>query len=168
MDMRSDALCAAAEIILEMEKIGKWESAYESGGDGGRGSEPSECSERHTGRVELGVDMRGIDQDSLDRMERAFKAAVRESCKKRGVEYVAEKINSIPPISMSESVEDGLEQAAKRLGISSRRMPSGAGHDAMSLRRFVIPVWYLFRAGAVCHTIRRSMRRLRVSVMGRG
>ena len=84
------------------------------------------------GRVELGVDMRGIDQDSLDRMERAFKAAVRESCKKRGVEYVAEKINSIPPISMSESVEDGLEQAAKRLGISSRRMPSGAGHDAMS------------------------------------
>ena len=73
---------------------------------------------------------------------------------------MAEKINSIPPISMSESVEDGLEQAAKRLGISSRRMPSGAGHDAMSLRRFVIPVWYLFRCRAVCHTIRRSMRRV--------
>lgn len=49
MDMRSDALCAAAEIILEMEKIGKWESAYESVATVGVGSEPSECSERHTG-----------------------------------------------------------------------------------------------------------------------
>lgn len=57
---------------------------------------------------------------------------MRESCKKRGVEYVAEKINSIPPIRMSSEVEDGLEQAAKKLGISSRRMPSGAGHDSMS------------------------------------
>lgn len=132
MDMRSDALCAAAEIILEMEKIGKWESAYESVATVGVVQNHPNVLNVIPGRVELGVDMRGIDQDSLDRMERAFKAAVRESCKKRGVEYVAEKINSIPPISMSESVEDGLEQAAKRLGISSRRMPSGAGHDAMS------------------------------------
>jgi len=132
MDMRSDALCAAAEIILEMEKIGKWESAYQSVATVGVVQNHPNVLNVIPGRVELGVDMRGIDQDSLDRMERAFKAAVRESCKKRGVEYVAEKINSIPPISMSESVEDGLEQAAKRLGISSRRMPSGAGHDAMS------------------------------------
>lgn len=47
---------------------------------------------------------------------------------------MAEKINSIPPIRMSSEVEDGLEQAAKKLGISSRRMPSGAGHDSMSLQ----------------------------------
>lgn len=33
---------------------------------------------------------------------------------------------------MSDEVESGLEQAAKRLGISNRRMLSGAGHDAMS------------------------------------
>ena len=132
MDMRSDALCAAAEIILEMEKIGKWESAYQSVATVGVVQNHPNVLNVIPGRVELGVDMRGIDQGSLDRMERAFKAAVRESCKKRGVEYVAEKINSIPPISMSESVEDGLEHAAKRLGISSRRMPSGAGHDAMS------------------------------------
>ena len=132
MDMRSDALCAAAEIILEMEKIGKWESAYESVATVGVVQNHPNVLNVIPGRVELGVDMRGIDQDSLDRMERAFKAAVRESCKKRGVEYVAEKINSIPPIDMSAAVEDGLEQAAKRLGISSRRMPSGAGHDAMS------------------------------------
>ena len=102
MDMRSDALCAAAEIILEMEKIGKWESAYESVATVGVVQNHPNVLNVIPGRVELGV------------------------------EYVAEKINSIPPIDMSAAVEDGLEQAAKRLGISSRRMPSGAGHDAMS------------------------------------
>ena len=43
MDMRSDALCAAAEIILEMEKIGKWESAYQSVATVGVVRESSEC-----------------------------------------------------------------------------------------------------------------------------
>ena len=78
MDMRSDALCAAAEIILEMEKIGKWESAYESVATVGVVQNHPNVLNVIPGRVELGVDMRGIDQDSLDRMERAFKAAVRE------------------------------------------------------------------------------------------
>ena len=132
MDMRSDALCAAAEIILELEKIGKQESAYQSVATVGVIQNYPNVLNVIPGRVEIGVDMRGIDQDSLNCMERNFKAAVRESCKKRGVEYVAEKINSIPPIRMSAEVEDGLEQAAKKLGISSRRMPSGAGHDSMS------------------------------------
>ena len=33
---------------------------------------------------------------------------------------------------MSGEVQQGLEQAARRLGISTRRMMSGAGHDAMA------------------------------------
>ena len=33
---------------------------------------------------------------------------------------------------MSANVQNGLEEAARRAGISSRRMMSGAGHDAMS------------------------------------
>lgn len=48
------------------------------------------------------------------------------------MEYLDEKISEIPPIDMSDTVQLGLEQAAKRLGIMSRRMLSGAGHDAMS------------------------------------
>ena len=48
---------------------------------------------------------------------------------------------------MSSEVEDGLEQAAKKLGISSR-MPSGAGHDSMSLQISATPAWYSSRVVA--------------------
>ncbi len=112
--------------------------------------------------------MRGIDQDSLNCMERNFKAAVRESCKKRGVEYVAEKINSIPPIRMSAEVEDGLEQAAKKLGISSRRMPSGAGHDSMSFADICDTAWYSSRAAAEFPITHPSTQKFQVSVTGAG
>ena len=44
MDMRSDALCAAAEIILEMEKIGNVGIRVPVGGDGWRCAESSGMS----------------------------------------------------------------------------------------------------------------------------
>lgn len=132
MSMRQDALCAAAEIILEIEKIGKKESAYQSVATVGIVENHPNVLNVIPGQAELGVDIRGIELGSLDRMEQAMKEAAKKICQSRGIEYMEEKISSIPPISMSGSVELGLEQAAKRLGISSRRMPSGAGHDAMS------------------------------------
>ena len=134
MDMRSDALCAAAEIILEMEKIGKWESAYESVATVRRGSEPSECSECHPGQVELSVDMRGIDQDSLDRMEQAFKAAVQEVARSAALSMWRRRSNSIPADRYrARRWKTVWNRRRSGFGISSRRMPSGAGHDAMSL-----------------------------------
>ena len=65
MDMRSDALCAAAEIILELEKIGKQESAYQSVATVGVIQNYPNVLNVIPGRVEIGVDMRGIDQDKM-------------------------------------------------------------------------------------------------------
>ncbi|MBQ7795613.1 MAG: hydantoinase/carbamoylase family amidase [Lachnospiraceae bacterium] len=132
MSMRYDALCAAAEIILEIERIGKKEAAYQSVATVGVVTNHPNVLNVIPGEVELGVDIRGIEVSSLNRMERDMKEAAKQICKNRGIEYLDEKIGDIPPIGMSDSVELGLERAAKRLGISSRRMISGAGHDAMS------------------------------------
>ena len=84
------------------------------------------------GEVELGIDVRGIEVASLNRMEEGIKEAAKRISRDRGIQYLREKLSDIPPINMSDAVETGLEQAAKRLKISSRRMLSGAGHDAMS------------------------------------
>lgn len=132
MSMRYDALCAAAEIILEIERIGKREAAYQSVATVGVVNNHPNVLNVIPGEVELGVDIRGIETSSLNRMERDMKEAAKLICKNRGIQYLDEKIGDIPPINMSDAVEMGLEQAAKRLGISSRRMLSGAGHDAMS------------------------------------
>ena len=61
-----------------------------------------------------------------------MKEAAKQICKNRGIEYLDEKISDIAPVGMSDIVQSGLGQAAKRLGITNRRMLSGAGHDAMA------------------------------------
>lgn len=132
MGMRTDALCAAAEIILEVEEIGKSESMYQSVATVGTVKVGPNALNVIPGEVTLGVDMRGIDSGSLDRMEARLKSACKKICDKRKVKYYREKTSDIPPISMSAELQQKLLAAAKRLRIPHRSMISGAGHDAMS------------------------------------
>lgn len=132
MLMRSDALCAAAELILEVERLGRREAAYQTVATVGVIESHPNVMNVIPGEVELGIDVRGIEVASLNRMEEGIKEAAKRISRDRGIQYLREKLSDIPPINMSDAVETGLEQAAKRLKISSRRMLSGAGHDAMS------------------------------------
>ena len=132
MGMRCDTMCAASEIILELERIGNREAVYQSVATVGVVNNHPNALNVIPGEVELGVDIRGIEVSSLDRIEREMRESARRICKKRGIEYLEVKTSEIPPIDMSEDVQNGLEMAARRLGVNCRRMVSGAGHDAMS------------------------------------
>ena len=132
MPMRSDALCAAAELILELERIGNKEAIHQSVATVGVVYNHPNAMNVVPGEVELGVDIRGIDLTSLDRIEAEMKDAARRICARRHIEYLEEKLSEFRPVDMSRGVQLGLEDAAQRLGISSRRMMSGAGHDAMA------------------------------------
>lgn len=132
MDMRNDALCAAAEIILEIESIGKEESIYSSVATVGVIENAPNALNVIPGEVTLGVDMRGIKTDSLDRMETRLKNSSKRICQKRGITFYKEQISSIPPINMNADMQEKLSKAAKKLKIPHRMMASGAGHDAMS------------------------------------
>ncbi|MEF9961306.1 MAG: hydantoinase/carbamoylase family amidase [Erysipelotrichaceae bacterium] len=132
MDMRRDALCAASEIVLEIEGIGKEEAMYQSVATVGTLEIKPNALNVIPGEVNLGVDMRGIDQSSLERMENRLKNSAQSICKKRGMSLFIEKLSVIPPIELSNELGEKLGAAAKRLGLTYRMMPSGAGHDAMS------------------------------------
>lgn len=132
MDMRNDALCGAAELILEIEQIGKEESMHKSVATVGVIHNYPNAMNVIPGEVILGVDIRGIDMNSLDRMEMRIKNISKKVCKNRGLTYFREKINNIPPIAMSPDLQNKLAAAAKKLKISYQIMMSGAGHDAMS------------------------------------
>jgi len=132
MYMRNDALCTAAEVILAIERIGCKESLHQSVATVGVVHNYPNALNVIPGEVELGVDVRGIHPESLDRIEKNIREAVKRICKARKIEYLEEKISDIPPIAMSPNVSQGLEQVAKRLKIRRRFIVSGAGHDAMS------------------------------------
>ena len=69
MGMRCDAMCAASEIILELERIGNREAVYQSVATVGVVNNHPNALNVIPGEVELGVDIRGIEVSSLDRID---------------------------------------------------------------------------------------------------
>lgn len=132
MGMRADALCAAAEIILALEKIGNEEAEHQSVVTVGVIHNRPNVMNVIPGGVELGVDIRGIDPESIDRIEAGMRKSVKEICDRRKISCYDEFISAIAPVDMSRSVQAGLVKGAEKLGITYRVMASGAGHDAMS------------------------------------
>ncbi len=133
MSMRQDALCAAAEIVLAVERIGQREATLaESVATVGVIQNTPNALNVVPGAAELGIDLRGSRMDSLDRMERDTLSAARDICARRHIALTESKLSELDPVSMDEAIQKGLMAAAKRLGISCRNMPSGAGHDAMA------------------------------------
>ena len=131
MGMRQDALCAAGEIIIELEKIAKRESVHSSVGTVGYLGNYPNAFNVVPGRVKMGLDIRGVDKDSIDRIDDEIVRFVDEVCKKRDLNYELDNISKAIPVKLDENLKNELSEVATKLGIEHKIMNSGAGHDAM-------------------------------------
>lgn len=131
MGMRQDALCAAGEIIIELENIAKRESVHSSVGTVGYLGNYPNAFNVVPGRVKMGLDIRGIDKDSIDRIDDEIVKFVDEVCKKRNLNYELDNISKAIPVKLDENLKNELSEIATKLGIEHKIMNSGAGHDAM-------------------------------------
>ena len=131
MGMRQDALCAAGEIIIELEKIAKRESVHSSVGTVGYLGNYPNAFNVVPGRVKMGLDIRGVDKDSIDRIDDEIVKFVDEVCKKRDLNYELDNISKAIPVKLDEELKNELSEIATKLGIEHKIMNSGAGHDAM-------------------------------------
>jgi len=131
MGMRQDALCAAGEIIIELENIAKRESVHSSVGTVGYLGNYPNAFNVVPGRVKMGLDIRGVEKDSIDRIDDEIVKFVDEVCKKRNLNYELDNISKAIPVKLDENLKNELSEVATKLGIEHKIMNSGAGHDAM-------------------------------------
>jgi hydantoinase/carbamoylase family amidase len=131
MGMRQDALCAAGEIIIELEKIAKRESIHSSVGTVGYLGNYPNAFNVVPGRVKMGLDIRGVDKESIDRIDDEIVKFVDEVCKKRNLNYELDNISKAIPVKLDENLKNELSEISTKLGIEHKIMNSGAGHDAM-------------------------------------
>ena len=132
MALRSDALCAASEIILGIEALGRKESAEHSVATVGVIHNTPNVLNVVPGEVTLGIDLRGVSLSSLGRMEASLQALCQSVCRERAVQYEMSPLSMSPPVTMDKTLQQALLSAAGSCGISAMSMISGAGHDAMS------------------------------------
>ena len=89
------------------------------------------------GHAEFLFEFRDTEAAVLDDMEKRLFDVVNEADRASPVAARAEKTAEIAPTPMDPALGDVIEAASREVGVDSMRMPSGGGHDAMVLARYV-------------------------------
>ena len=85
------------------------------------------------GRARLRLECRSLDPRELDALEQALSARALADAEAFGLAVSIERVGRWDPAPTDERVQQALGEAATALGLSTLRLPSGAGHDAQLL-----------------------------------
>ncbi len=143
MGDRHDALCAAAELILTVERAALVTGGPDTVATVGTVQMQPGAINSIPSRVELGLDVRDIH---LERREQVM-AVVRRACEDmqglRGVRVALQEINADAPAASAPFLVETAVQASERCKLSYRRMVSRAYHDSLFMAR-IAPMCMIF------------------------
>ena len=141
MNLRSDALCAAAEFILAVEAFAKKCAGLVA--TVGKIDALPGASNVIPGEVSLTLDVRHADDKMRDRAAIKLLELGKRLAVKRGVDPKWEQVHAAPSVCCDPDLSKIVHQAVKRWQGKSITLPSGAGHDAAAMAA-ITPVAMLF------------------------
>ena len=156
MKLRHDALTAAAEMVLAIEKLGA-RHADTVATVGRLHVEPGAVNVI-AGKVRFTLDARSPDDNLRARLVEEIAATCNGVASKRGVDLTIDRFFESAATPMAQSFITGLSDAIAGRQIAPRVLPSGAGHDAMAMAA-LCPVGMLFVRckGGVSHSPLEAM-----------
>ena len=130
MGSRHDALCAAADAILAVERL-----AAEGGGVGTAGRIEALPGALNVvpGHVDLWAEFRHTSTRWLETTTQRFEESAVADGGRRGVEVTVKSLSRTEPVVASEAVRAAMTEALAQLGLASISLPSGAGHDTVQM-----------------------------------
>ncbi|AQL44775.1 Zn-dependent hydrolase (plasmid) [Halorientalis sp. IM1011] len=138
MDDRRDALAAASEIVLDVEAATE-EAVDEHGetvvGTVGKLDVAPNAINVVPGRVELGVDVRDVESEPMERIVGDIRESLSRIEDERDVVTTFERPYNIEPIAMTDRCLDALRTGAADSEIETLDLHSGAGHDTMHIAK---------------------------------
>jgi len=152
MDMRHDALAAAAEMVLAVERRA---SAPGLVGTVGLLEVKDGTGNVIPGEVRFTIDIRSGDGELLAQAQRELFAELDAIAVRRGVKLEGNRTHDVRAVPCAVSLQDRIAASIERVtgARPARRLPSGAGHDAMVMAE-VTEVGMMFvrcGAGGVSH-----------------
>jgi hydantoinase/carbamoylase family amidase len=146
MEMRKDALVAASEAIVAVEKICRRYARIEKGrvvGTVGAIKIDPGVINAIPGTAELSVDVRSITAPAKNRAVRLIQKEIRGIADRRGLAADILPIRDEAPVPLNRRLISLLKECCESRGIDYEVMPSGAGHDAMQMAK-ITPSAMLF------------------------
>jgi allantoate deiminase len=132
MKLRKDALAAAAECVLAIERIAR--SDAELVGTVGRLEVKPGAINVIPGEVQFTIDFRAPRDRLREKAVAATVAAVEKAAADRRLGAKVESIQQLGVTACAPWLIEQLERAVAAEGVRVRRLPSGAGHDGQAIQ----------------------------------
>ena len=143
MNMRQDALLSAAELIIAVNRIINSTPGSHVGTVGRIEAQPG-APNVIPGKVEMSLEIRDLSEDTVRALFRSIENEAAEIAAKNGTTISFQPVDtSAAPALTDPRLRDAIAGSAEELGLSSRLMPSGAGHDAQNMAQ-ICPIGMIF------------------------
>jgi len=159
MDKRQDALLAAAQLVIAVNKTVTSISGRQVGTVGRIAAEPG-APNVIPGKVIMSLELRDLSAEKVNSLFQNIQQEAKAIAQKTGtkISFALIPTNSIPALT-DERVRKIIAESTRELGLRSKPMPSGAGHDAQDMAR-ITPTGMIFvpSVGGISHSPKEFTR----------
>ena len=154
MGERQDALLAASNLVIAVREIARAREGRQVGTVGRMEIEPNSPNVI-PGRATLSVEFRDLSEATLKQLGEAIRARAATIARDTGTKISMELASTNRPALATPGVQNAIGAAADRLKLQTRRLPSGAGHDAQQIAQ-LCPMGMIFvpSVGGISHSPR--------------
>jgi allantoate deiminase len=131
MELRHDALCAAAEFVVAVEELAR--SVPGLVATVGQLQVRPGASNVVPGQVELSLDIRHAEDDVCARYAGQLRAQAASICARRGIELQCQNVQVTSTVACSPRLRQRWQEALSAEGYPVFSLFSGAGHDGVAL-----------------------------------
>ncbi len=129
MTERQDALIAASQLTLAVREAVNAKPGRQVGTVGQLNVEPN-APNVIPGVVRMTIEVRDLSTPRMNEIVADIRQRASAIATNTKTKIDINNLSTNPPALATENVQRAIERASKSLGLSNRRQPSGAGHDA--------------------------------------
>ena len=152
MDKRHDALLAAAKYVQMVNRVVTAEPGRQVGTVGRIQAFPG-APNVIPGQVQATLEIRDLDQAKIVRLARKVMDEATKIGQENGTTFTFKETYLSTPAIMDSGVQKVIEASAKSIGLTTKYLPSGAGHDAQYMAQ-IAPAGMIFcpSVGGISHS----------------
>jgi N-carbamoyl-L-amino-acid hydrolase len=158
MNNRQDALLAAAKFIEAVNRVVTSVPGRQVGTVGRIQALPG-APNVIPGKVVCSLELRDLDAGKIQMLYQKIRAEADQIANTSRVTFDFKPLNANIPAPTDPRIRAIIDQSAKELGLTTKQMPSGAGHDAQDMARLA-PVGMIFipSVGGISHSPKEFSR----------
>ena len=152
MNNRRDALMAAAKYVQMVNRVVTSEPGRQVGTVGRIQAFPG-APNVIPGQVQTTLEVRDLDKAKIVRLANKVMEEAKKIGAENGTTFTFKETYLSEPAIMDTSVQKTIEASAKGLGLTTKYLPSGAGHDAQYMAQ-ICPTGMIFcpSVGGISHS----------------